>query len=242
METLTLAPPLAGRVERPEPVGTLGVVEMMLKAPARLQEWMRDATRQPELMARFLAIALTGFTIFGVAQTLVLNASGDWPSWIPSARWTGRSAANLALAYDVGLVAAAGICLPSFYFFGLLAGLRITMLEVAVHSVKCLATTAVFLVGILPIYVAVALGMIVFDAAWESLQMTLAIGLALPFLAGLWGVWTLYEGFVALGGTLPEDRRWSRTRFLRRLTLAWSVCYSLVTPVMIASLWRHLSG
>ena len=38
------------------------------------------------------------------------------------------------------------------------------MLQAAAHAVKCLAVGSVVLVGILPIYVAVALGMIVFSA------------------------------------------------------------------------------
>ena len=81
---------------------------------------------------------------------------------MPTARWSDATAANLVLAYDLGLIAATGICLPSFYFYGLLAGLRISMLQVSTHATKCLATTAVVLVGILPFVRRAALGMIVF--------------------------------------------------------------------------------
>ena len=67
------------------------------------------------------------------------------------------------MAYAFGLVAASGVCLPSLYFYCLLAGVRMTMLEVVVHAVKSKAMAAVALVGILPIYVAVAMGVVIFD-------------------------------------------------------------------------------
>ena len=41
------------------------------------------------------------------------------------------------------------------------------------------------LIGILPIYVAVALGMLIFAAPVEAQRMVLSLGLVLPFLAGL---------------------------------------------------------
>lgn len=219
-----------------------GLVELMLKDRARLDEAMRDDSRQAELIPRFLGIALAGFTIYGIAATVVLNAAGTASSWVPTARWAHPTAANLVLAYDLGLIAAAGICLPSFYFYGLLAGLRISMLQVTTHTAKCLATTAVVLVGILPLYVAVALGAIVFGAPEAWLQRTVDLGLILPFLAGLWGVRSLYVGFTRLCDTIRPDRREARACFVRRLTLAWAACYSVVTPVMIHALWRHFSG
>ena len=182
----------------------------MLKDRARLDELMREESRQAELIPRFLAIALVGFTIYGVAATVVLNAAGTSSRWVPMARWAHATAANLVLAYDLGLIAAAGICLPSFYFYGLLAGLRISMLQVTTHTVKCLATTAVVLVGILPLYVALALGAIVFEAPASWLHRTVDLGLLLPFIAGLWGVRSLYVGFTRLCDTIRPDRREAR--------------------------------
>ena len=246
MEAMTIPHPRVAQSESNSPragaATTLEVVELMLKSPPALDELMRDESRQGDLIPRFLAIGLIGFTAFGIAATVVFNASPARPRWVPAADWLTATAANLVVAYDVGLVAATGVCLPSFSFYGLLAGLKISMLRVAAHAVKCLATTAVVLVGILPIYVALALGMIVFEAPVEWLRLTIGLGLALPFMAGLWGVRSLYYGFVALSDTLPPDQRDARGVFLRRLTLAWAACHSAVTPVMIASLWRHLSG
>ena len=74
-----------------------------------------------------LAIALVGFTIFGVTLTVILNLAATEAPWIPAARWGGPSVVNLILAYDLGLIAATGVCLPSFYFYGLLAGVKTSM-------------------------------------------------------------------------------------------------------------------
>jgi hypothetical protein len=243
MATVHPVPWIAESPQAPEgDCSASGLVELMLKDRARLDELLREESRQAELIPRFLAIALAGFTIYGIAATVVLNAAGTSSPWVPTARWAHATAANLVLAYDLGLIAAAGICLPSFYFYGLLAGLRISMLQVTTHTTKCLATTAVVLVGILPLYVALALGAIVFGAPESWLHRTVDLGLLLPFIAGLWGVRSLYIGFTRLCDTMRPDRREARACFLRRLTLAWAACYSVVTPVMIHALWRHFSG
>jgi hypothetical protein len=242
MATVHPAPWIAEPPQPEEECPAPGLVELMLKDRAQLDELMRQESRQADLIPRFLAITLVGFTIYGIAATVVLNAAGSLSPWVPSARWPDATSANLILAYDLGLIAAAGICLPSFYFYGLLAGLRISMLQVTAHAAKCLATSAVVLVGILPIYVALALGMIVFGAPMGWMHRTIDLGLTLPFLAGLWGVRSLYVGFMRLCDTIRPDRRASRTCFVRRLTLAWAACYSVVTPVMIHALWRHFSG
>ncbi|MBI3462994.1 MAG: hypothetical protein HY000_08025 [Planctomycetes bacterium] len=219
----------------------LGLVELLLKHPSRVDTLVREESRQAELIPRFLAIGLAGFIIFGLAATAILNMSGTWAPWVPKARWFDATAANLVLAYNVGIIAAIGVCLPSFYFYGLLAGVKASMLQVTTHALKGLAASAVALVGILPAYTAVALGMIVLRASEPWMHATIYLGLALPFIAGLWGVRSLYVGFVGLADTMPPAFRCRRECFLRRLILAWSGCYTAVTPVMIYSLWHYFS-
>ncbi len=148
---------------------------------------VRDEAHAPDLIPRLLAVALVGFTIFGIAATLIVNLGIALPSWVPSARWSDGTWASLTLAYVLGLVAATGVCLPSFYFYGLLAGVKLSMLQATAHAVKCLAVTAVVLVGALPIYVAVALGMIVFSAPAEWMRLTIGLGLALTVRRGALG-------------------------------------------------------
>jgi hypothetical protein len=226
---------------------TIGLIELILKNPQQLDRLVRDDTRQAQLISRFLAISLVAFTIFGIAATVLLNAgvafgtAEAWPRGIPAAYWAGASVANLTIAYAIGLVVATGFCLPSFYFYGLLAGVKPTMLGVLAHAMKGKTVAAITLVGIVPIYVAVVLGMIVFQLPSEWTEATLYGALLLPFVAGLNGVRSLYVGFMGLVDRLPAERRCNRACLLRRLVCAWSACYTAVTPLMVYTIWNHLS-
>src|SRR5436189_250626 len=68
--------------------------------------------------------------------------------------WTSGGGWRMIVAYSFGLIAATGVCLPSLYFYGLLSGIRLSMLDVVTHAMKAKATTAVALLGILPLYIA----------------------------------------------------------------------------------------
>jgi hypothetical protein len=243
----------------------LELVELILKDRSRLDGIIRDPALAAELVPRFLAVSLIGFSLFGVALSLVIHSvgvrlelqsiksvlEGIAPTLIeftplgtsPGIAIAGDMYAGLKLtaAYDLGLIAAAGVCLPSLYFYGLLAGIPLSMARVTVHTVKAMATTAVALVGILPIYVAFSLGAAIFQAPRVVIDSVLWLGLVLPFGAGLFGVNSLYAGFTALADALPLERRYRRTCFLRRLVVSWSVCYTAVTPVMIYTLWEFFT-
>ena len=223
----------------------VSVVEMLLKNRGRLNALLRDDANQRDLVPILLAVAALGFAVYGIAATAIINGlyhtSSFWFPHLPAAHWNSPSVANLTLSYTLGLVAANGICLPSFYFYGLLAGVRISMLGVSAHALKGMAAGAVALVGLLPIYVAIALSAIVFPLGTYWIGYTVAIGLALPFIAGFAGAANLYEGFVGLADTMTGPRCASRQCFLRRLILAWVGCATFVTPVVIYSLWHFLS-
>jgi hypothetical protein len=223
----------------------LGLAELLLKQPARVDGLTREETRQPELIPRFLAISLCGFALFAVALVLLFNMAPltALPFFLAK-RWSAGGMGpglSLGLAYTAGLVAANGVCLPSFYFYCLLAGVKISVLQVTAHCMRAMAASAVTLLGVLPIYVAIGLGMIVFNAPPTELQYALYLGLALPFLAGLAGVRSLYMCFVGLADTLPARTRVARECFLRRLTAAMAACYTAVTPVMIYTLWTYFA-
>jgi hypothetical protein len=251
-----------------EPLNTnvLGLIELILKHPHRLESLIRQPAQQAVLLPKFLAIALVGFVFFGVALSLVFTAAGQWPRLTPIrdlvagesttvaafdtlatgqsplTRWIDGSALTMIFAYAIGLVAATGICLPSLYFYSLLAGVRMTMLDVVVQSLKSKATAAVALVGILPIYAALGLGIVIFAAPQPIREAAFWLGLALPFLAGLFGTYSLYRGLGGLADTLPPERRCGREWFLQRLVLSWAACYTAVTPIMIHSLWVMLTN
>jgi hypothetical protein len=244
--------------------GMLDLVELILKQSGRLDQLIREPALAKHLAPRFLAIALASFALFGVAMSLVFGAAGVWPrltsltdvlhgdggwplvfadahgSSILS-HWLDGGAWVLIAAYAFGLIAASGICLPSLYFYGLLAGVRMSMLDVVLHTLKSKATAAVALIGLLPIYAALALAVVIVPAPAAIRGPVFWLGLILPFLAGLWGTWSLYRGFLGLTETLPSECRGQRRCFLRRLVLAWAACYSAVTPVLIFTLWQRLA-
>jgi hypothetical protein len=243
----------------------LDLIELILKDRPRLERVIRDPSLAGETIPRLLAISLAGFTFFGVALALTISAvgvridlmsiksalEGTTPALMtfnhyesPGKLGMGKvltATVRLVAAYDLGLVAAAGVCLPSLYFYGLLAGVTMSRARVTIHTLKGMATTATALVGILPIYMAFSLGAAVFDAPALLVDGVLRVGLLLPFGAGLIGARSLYAGFSALAGALPPERRCQRTCLLRRLVVSWSVCYAAVTPVMIYTLWEYFS-
>lgn len=222
----------------------LGLVELLLKAPARLDTWTREPARQVELVPRLLILALTSLALFSTILALLLRAAS--PEAVPFVleNWNGSTGAAvaLALAYPIGMAASSGICLPTFYFFGLLAGIRISVLQVTTLALKGTAATAILLLGLTPIYLSVTLGMAIFHADDKAMSVALTAGLILPFLSGVWGLRLIYVGFLSLADTLPPERRYRRTYFLRRLTVAWAAVYTAVTPVMIWSLNQHLAA
>ncbi len=251
-----------------EPVGpanVMGLVELILKKPGTLHRMIRDPNVKSELIPRFLYIAFAGFIFFGVAMSIVLSSTDSWPELtaikhylegknalliefpnspktLAGNPWFNGAAFKLTAAYSLGLIAATGVCLPSLYFYGLLAGVKMSMLDVTIHALKSKATAAVALVGILPIYAAVSMGMVIFGAPTELLTITLILGLFLPFIAGFWGTASLYRGFASLSDTLPAERRHSRECFLRRLVFSWSACYTAIMPIMIFTLWEAMAN
>jgi hypothetical protein len=251
--------------DRPREISMLALIELLLKDRRRLSRMLRTGSVSAVLLTRLLAIALAGFVLFGVAMSLVLTTTGRWPSlmrietWLdvplqsplvfneidPSrgklSPWVSGEAFSLIAAYAFGLIAASGVALPSLYFYCLLAGVRMTMLDVVVHAVKSKSVAAVALVGILPIYVALALGVVIFSGDEFLVSATMLLGLVLPFIAGFWGTASLYQGFAQLCDTMSPGRAERRNCFLRRLVLAWSACYSAIMPVMIYSLWEVFS-
>jgi len=265
VEDIALTPIAEERFDAND-TGVCAAIELILKDQGRLHRLIRIRRFQSTLVARLLAISLGSFVLFGLAMSLVLTVSGSWPTltsvshWLeqprgralaqftpigpgagPATPWTSGDAFKLTAAYAIGLVAASCICLPSLYFYCLLAGVRLKMVDVVLHAVKAKAEAAMALMGILPIYVAVAMGVIIFGGSQTTLSGILLLGLILPFIAGLWGTASLYSGFSQLCSTMPADFAERRECFLRRLVLSWSGIYSAVMPVMIYTLWEVAS-
>lgn len=246
-------------------LGPFPLTELILKHPARLDRMIREEGQQVRVLPRLLATSFVAFTIFGIAMTLVLSAAGVWPHLTPIEQtlkaprpwllqfethesatfwtpWLNGDALRLIAAYAIGLIAATGICLPSLYFYGLLAGVRMTMLDVVTHAVKSKAVAAITLIGIIPIYAALGLAIAIFSLPVLSRDAVLLLGLLLPFIAGLSGTYSLYRGLSALTDTMKPEQRFHRECFLQRLVLSWCGVYSAVSPVLIFTLWQRLQG
>ena len=95
----------------------LGLVELLLKHPDRVERLNREQARLPLLVPRFLLIALASYTLFAIAMILIfeLVPAAAMPSIVPANGWSKATALGLLLGYTLGLVAANGVCLPSFF-------------------------------------------------------------------------------------------------------------------------------
>jgi hypothetical protein len=233
-------PPAAAKGET-----TLELVELLLKDPGRLRQLDRDPRRHGELVPRFLLIAVAGYLVYSCTMVLLINvapAEAD-PGFVPlpPARWNDGSAVGLPLAYTLSIVLASCVCLPSFYFYSLLAGVRITWLQMVGLITRATAYNGMILLGVVPIYVALMMGLIIFAAPPDAVRWSVAVGLALPFVAGLWGLRAIHRGIADLAAEMPQAWRCRRECLLRRLTLAWAAVYTAVLPVMIYRLWEYIA-
>jgi hypothetical protein len=235
-----------GEIDQPpdQPPGAIGLVEMLLKSEDRVDRLNRSPVLQGELFPRFLLISQASTLAYGAMMVLVINlvprvalvANGLVP--IPPAQWDDLTALALPLSYNLSTVLAACVCLPSFYFYCLLAGVPMTWLQIVSLVGKGMAASAIMLLGILPIYVALVLGLMVFNARPENLHDCVQIGLILPFIAGLWGLRGIYRGIFDLNAQRPLAPYHRRDGFLRRLVVSWAAVYTTVLPVMIYRLWE----
>jgi len=211
----------------------VNLTDMTLKRPEDVRSVARDEELQPRVVLNLLLIGLSGIALFSIAFTIIL-ACAPQLSWVPRVSFHDRSILRPVLSYTIGMVGALGICLPSFYFYGLLAGVRASMLQVTAISLHALANTGVILMGLLPIYVGGILAVIVLGATdGLAYPFLVALGLLLPFLAGLVSLKVMYEGFVDLIRTLPGTRMESRAPMVRLLALAWACLYTAVAPVTL---------
>src|SRR5262249_20435783 len=146
----------------------LGLTELLLKDPDRIDRLAREEDEQPFLIPRFLAVGLTSFSLFALALALTLGAAPKAAlPWPIAETWSAHptaSAVAIWLAYALGFTLTTGVCLPSFYFYALLAGVRVSWLQVTAQVMRGQASTAGMLVGNLPGFPPPALGGVAFRA------------------------------------------------------------------------------
>lgn len=207
------------------------LAEMTLRRPQDVQDVVREGRDRPRTILNLLIIGLSGIALFSVVFTFILSRA---PSLLPFMDPVTPMDPRPLLTYVIGMAGTLGICLPSFYFYALLAGVRATMAQVAAISVHALARTGIVLMGLLPIYVGAILGLIVLGITDVFLyDVLLGIGVVLPFLAGLSTLPIVYRGFTDLLSTIPEARAERRAPMVRLLALAWAILYTVVAPVTL---------
>jgi len=167
----SVPPPVPPGVQ-PEPIqGVIGVVEALLREPARVR-WQLGQPSQGRLLGALIAIA----TLCGGVYGVVVGAfSGGVQYW----------AAPLKIA--LGMLASGVICLPSLYIFSCLTGSRARLAEVAGLLVGLLALTTILLLGFAPV-------------AWVFSQSTQSVaGMGALYLI-FWIIATWFGGRFLMAG------------------------------------------
>lgn len=220
------------------PLDVPSSLDLLLRGQRELDRILEDhrahgAVIRKLLLFSVLGLAAHGFVVGLSAQLFDLS--------VPAFRalTSGPAAAWMPVAFVTAFLGALSICLPSFYFYTQLAGLDASFRLVTVQALRVQATTAVFLVGALPIYLAVALTGAVTDAI--APEVVVFIGMAMPFLIGLAGLRALFLGFRHMLSYV-EITHQRRGRFLLRLLGLWAAVYTFIAPVALFRATQQLAA
>lgn len=197
-----------------------------------------DAESSARLMPQLVGISTLGLAAFALSKGALYHVGFEDSG--QGAQDLLLSSGRIFLAYFVGFFGTQIASLPSAYFYALLAGVKTHGWRVAVEALRSQATSALVLLGLVPVHLAVGLGVglgygqhsLAFELVWFS-------SAALPFLAGLAGVRSMHRNFYRLvRDARPEE---SRTPAPALLVLAWSALFTVLAPMgvycMSAWLW-----
>ena len=239
----TLAEPI------PAAAPTPSTVDLLLRDRDRCDALCSDPDAAARLIPRFLGLSALGIAAWAVVQGLLLQhtaqellpeALSGAPAW-----W---SAGVLFLAYAGALMGAQVAGLPTFTFYGLLAGFQTHAWRIATESLRARATAAVVLMGLLPVYLAVGLGLVLFfdqpSAAGEGWQLLVLVagGYTLPFVAGLAAPASLIRAFRGMARQAADAREGQRRPMPVLLALAWSAVFTAMAPLGVLRLLDALVG
>ena len=234
----TLSPTLS----RPPTVEEPALVDHLLRDPVALDRRFAEAAGVSVELPRLVGLTVAAFAAYAAAQGLIVTRAGA--EVFPAALWrmdAWRAGACLFLAYSGGMFGAQVAGLPSAWFYALLAGLRTPANRIVAEAMRAQATSAMVLLGLLPLYLAAGLGLSLatgedVGSAFLRNAFFVPVGYGLPFLAGLSGTFALYRAFqrMVVTGARPES---PRTATPGRLVLAWSVLFTGMAPLGV---WRIL--
>ena len=217
-----------------------GLFEVLLKAPDRLNPYARLPALQPRLSMGFTVITLVGLGAYALLlYAALLYAQPEARPTILQHGWDGgaASAAGLLAAYPAGVLLATAVVLPTYWFLGLLFGVKMPLGEVLTHTLKGKAATTVLVLGIAPIYAVVVGCLILLKVPAEMLNLALWLGLLLPFVAALRGAGAIQAGFESVVATTPDLSAASRASVPTSLMLLWAALFTLTAPVVMWKAW-----
>lgn len=231
-----------------EPVkaGWSFILQRLLDDGESLDEVLLDDELREAALGRMLAVAIAGLMLFGLAVGFTAQVAGVGEGqpgvWIP-------------VALTGGFMTAIAVGLPSFYFYTQLAGVDASFRLVTSQAVRVQARTSILLMGALPFYAAVALASItelslveVFLTDFlflgifhDPAEACIAVGVAIPFFVGLFGLHSVYRSFVRMVKVLPVTHS-RRGNVLIRMLLLWGVLAMSVAPVAMYRIAEWLSA
>lgn len=208
------------------PRSALGDLDTLIRNPRGLDAALLDPGALPRWLSGLIRLSVLGLALHGLVVGGIAQLTG-WQSWLGA-----LPVVTLPLTLVGSFLLALAVCLPSFYFYSQLTGLDVSFRFVVVQALRVQAHTSVLLLGMLPVYAAIALGTVLpIDLDVEAV---LLLGLALPFVVGLSGITALWRSFKHLLPEIPITHE-RRGRFLLRMVLAWGAVFSVVAPV---AMWR----
>lgn len=225
--------------------------ELLLKEPEALDALCGDAESTASLLPRLVGISALGLGAFALVQGGLAAGPGAElmaPFSAESAHvGLPRAVGVVFLSYAAGFFGAQVASLPSAYFYALLAGVKTHSWRVAAEAMRSQATSSLVLLGLLPVYLAVALGLAMGAdpvtstfGERETARFVLHLGYLLPFVAGLSGVRSMHRNFLGLVRGARKDGE--RTPMPTLLVLAWSMLFAVLAPLGVLRALHELGG
>ena len=204
--------------------------DLILRGQRDLDVLLQDERNHSPIIRKLLTVAILGLAAQGMTVGLTMQFFGADRISFYADVVRGPIVLWMPFAFLAAFLGALSICLPSFYFYTQLSGLDASFRLVTAQALRTQATTSVFLFGVLPIYLAVALTSVVTKEIAPA--AVVLVGFASPFLVGLTGVRALYRGFRHMLSYV-EITHERCGAFLLRMLVAWSAVYTAIAPVAL---------
>ena len=207
--------------------------ELVLRDGPALDRRLLDEQRSPGLVQGLVALATLGLLAQGALLGLAAQFTQHGIPWLE-----GWAFLTLPLGLNIAFLGAMALCLPSFYFYTQMAGLDAPLPLITAQALRVQARTSVLLIGSLPVYAILALAAVGDFEVGEALAVP--VGLALPFLWGLFGLHSLWSSFRRLQEALPRTRT-QRAGLIELMVAAWAALFAVISPIALVRAMEGLS-